>query len=616
MIGKTLSKGRNAYGLARYLLAEKDCHHQARASVQLIGGTLPGTTPAEIGAACDALLAASESGNRKTPPLHVFHAVFSLGPSDRPLTTAEWQMVGDEAARELGYAYYSLVLHDDGHMHMIGERADPRSSKLVSDQLDGERIVDITQRLADRLGLSPVAASDEVASRDRVSIEMAKKGVPPPRHLLRETVAEALKGAKADARLSASEFVERLAVRGVDARPAYGPDGAVKGWSFRAAGMDSGVSGSRLGPALGWSQLQKKIEFDPARDRARITRIRSGFAWVEAQPLTEGVRYDAPAASAAGEKITGTDASGDDPRPHHEGRPDRLQDRDDRREDADGGRPGARHLVNGAAGGQGGPARSVGPDPRFPTREDIDDRAAAGPGSRNSESRTARAIAVARLRTRDWSSLRDRAKPAVRRVAEQLDRAEQRMALRLEKARRMPPENFFHKNLRQQLKAIEKTQGDLAEACQTARKERAKVRRPRGLDRLSPLKWLRHWEERDKADRKVRAADALHDLGKRALAEKRRLIYPALDQHRRDRDAQRADAVAEAEARNAEDRKIIDAARAVLRDHPELALKGAQAVLEAAERLIEREEAQRRALAARPAFRPVPEPEPPTGWRP
>ena len=96
------------------------------------------------------------------------------------------------------------------------------------------------------------------------------------------------------------------------------------------------------------------------------------------------------------------------------------------------------------------------------------------------------------------------------------------------------------------------------------------------------------------------------------------MVEPTLALDLKERLAERDAAVAKVEERNALDRRLLAAARAVLRDDPKLARKGLEAVLEAARQKIAEEEAsQRRALVERRVvFRPVEEPEPPTGWRP
>lgn len=304
----------------------------------------------------------------------------------------------------------------------------------------------------------------------------------------------------------------------------------------------------------------------------------------------------------------------DDPQPDQQGRADRH-------EDLVVGRPGLRLVDGGSAGGGRGPDRSASTDARLHPGPRLHDRITNGHPVEPRKNGQARALARAKLRRHDWASTRERAKPAVVKISERLDRAEREMAFRLAKARRIEPPSFMAKVLRDSVAKFDAELQKAQEAREAAWLDMlaAKKALPNKFWARSPFEWFARWQRYSDALKALERAGEVRDIARAAATEKRRVALPALDQDSRERRDKRDAAVAAVERQNADDRLLIAAARQVLRDDPGLALKGLKAVLEEAARRLEQQDAHRLALERRATFRVVAravEPEPSTTYGP
>lgn len=507
----------------------------------------------------------------------------------------------------------ALVFHDkerrggqgDRHAHLVLGRVGPDGKPLVSgfEKIRLETAIRICEF---ELGEAPVLGEHFASSvrwlrkNDRVEIA---------------DWLESVHGADPDRPRSAASPSKRQALerQGLDLSAAR--ESVKAAWSaadgvaaFHAAMSENGLSAVPGDKPGVWIVRAGDVEVG-ALDRILGEKRKA----VAERMQKEGKKNDADSPAQTVEKADVAQAADrrDDPQPDQQGRPDRH-------EDAELSRPGPGPSDGGSSGRGGGPNRFVATDARLHSGPRFDDRDAARQPDQPRQNGQARALARAKLRQHDWTSLRERSKPALVLVSERLDRWERDMSTRLDKARRVRPESFLTKGLRDGVRKLDLDLAAANAACDEAFKAMVAIKRPRGFWAMSPRAWFDTWQARAEAEARFEAAQQLRADLRAALKEKRRLVEPTLALDLKERLAERDAAVAKVEERNALDRRLLAAARAVLRDDPKLARKGLEAVLEAARQKIAEEEAsQRRALVERRVvFRPVEEPEPPTGWRP
>lgn len=510
----------------------------------------------------------------------------------------------------------ALVFHDkerrggqgDRHAHLVLGRVGPDGKPLVSgfEKIRLETAVRICEF---ELGEAPVLGEHFASSvrwlrkNDRVEIA---------------DWLESVHGADPDRPRSAASPSKRQALerQGLDLSAAR--ESVKAAWStadgaaaFHAAMSERGLSVTPGDKSGVWIVRSGETEIG-ALDRILGEKRKAVAERLQKEGKKNDVASPAPALEAVpvvAEKDAAADRP-DDPVADKQGRTDRLKNRDQGRRDA-------RPVDGRGAGGARGSDRGLAADPGFHPGPGRDDRDAAGHATgQPRQNGQALALARARLRQHDWTALRERAKPALVLVSERLDRWERDIVLRLQKAQRIRPESILTKGLREGVRKLEADLVAANAACDEAFQSMVAIKRPKGFWTMSPKAWFDTWQARGQAEARFEAAKQLRADLRAALKEKRRMVDPALAFDYKERRAER-DAVVEAiRERDALDRRLLAAARAILRDDPALARKGVEAVLEAARQRLAEEEAQRRALSRQTALRPEPEPEPPTGWRP
>jgi hypothetical protein len=260
LISKIL-KGTTALGLVKYMYSARDSEGRAREQIVDLGGTIAGSTVAEIGAQFRAL-ASLRPQLRKTTA----HLMLRWTEEDRP-STAEQAMMAKQHAETMGFRHWRATGHGD-HLHIGASRVNSDSS-VVTDSDDFLKGETSRAELEIRFGLTRVAPSHlrdpqqrmfHVAVPSREELALAQKGEPSVRLQLQEAITVAL-GSGA----TFAEFANELWSLGVEARPNLQKTGRVAGVSFVLSGVE--MAGSSLGRSFSWVNLKKRgLDYEQARD--------------------------------------------------------------------------------------------------------------------------------------------------------------------------------------------------------------------------------------------------------------------------------------------------------------------------------------------------------------
>ncbi|MEP7452165.1 DNA-primase RepB domain-containing protein [Phyllobacterium sp. SB3] len=261
MIGK-LVKGAGARGLVDYLLGTHDMNGNPRERVNIIGGTMAGTSGREIAAEFGQLRALKSRVGKA-----VAHQCLRLPEGDPIPDDATWSRIADRWAGEMGFESYITVCHGN-HIHIAASRINP-DGQVVSDAHDWRRSesairkieteFELTQIESSHL-LEPEKATDHRKAPDRGQIAMAERGEVPPSTILAEMI---------DSRLAegctVSSLVEHLEAHGVIVRPNISATGSVSGLAYQLDGTD--ITAKAMGRGFTWSNMQKRgLSYEQDRD--------------------------------------------------------------------------------------------------------------------------------------------------------------------------------------------------------------------------------------------------------------------------------------------------------------------------------------------------------------
>ena len=236
---------------------------------RVIGGNMSGQTAEELRQEFEAV-------RRQRPDIGkpVHHASLSAGERDR-ITVEEWREIAARYVERMGYkdAPYVVVQHRDGvrdHIHILTSRVDV-NGKVVSDWRCKQRAEDVLREIEREHGLELVKSSREVkrAAPSRGELERFNRtGELSAKMSMQAHVELALKDAP-----TATEFIERLQLRGIETIPYVQKSGKATGVSFRKG--EELMKGSDLGRGFSWNALQERgLDYQPERDRPAIEAAR------------------------------------------------------------------------------------------------------------------------------------------------------------------------------------------------------------------------------------------------------------------------------------------------------------------------------------------------------
>ena len=236
---------------------------------RIIGGNMSGQSKSELAREFKLI-----SGQRPDIEKPVHHASLSAGEKDQ-ISVEQWQEIAARYIKEMGYkdAPYVVIQHRDGktdHVHILTSRVDVRGN-VTSDWKCKERAQKVLRGIERDYGLEQVKSSHEVdrAAPKRGEIERFNRtGELSIKMSLQGHVEHALKDAP-----TATEFIEKLQMVGVDVIPYIGKEGRATGVSFRKGKQV--MKGSDLGRGFSWNALQERgLDYNQKRDRPSIEAAR------------------------------------------------------------------------------------------------------------------------------------------------------------------------------------------------------------------------------------------------------------------------------------------------------------------------------------------------------
>ena len=256
---------------------------------RIIGGNMSGQTKGELTREFEAV-------SRQRPDIEkpVHHVSLSAGERDE-ISVAEWREVAGKYVEQMGYkdAPYVVIQHRDrprDHVHILTSRVDVKG-KVISDWRCKQRAEKVIREIEREYGLEQVKSSRDVtrAAPNRGELERFNRtGELSAKMALQGHVETALRATP-----TATEFIERLQLSGVEAIPYVQKDGRVTGISFRT-GREL-MKGSDLGRGFSWHGLQQRgLSYDQERDRPAImaTKERALLGRTEPTTALERTRVD------------------------------------------------------------------------------------------------------------------------------------------------------------------------------------------------------------------------------------------------------------------------------------------------------------------------------------
>lgn len=240
---------------------------------RIIGGNMSGQTLEELTTEFEAV-------RRQRPDIEkpVHHASLSASERDE-ISVEEWREIAAKYVERMGYkdAPYVVIQHRDGardHVHILTSRVDVRGN-VVSDWKCKERAETVLREIEKEHGLEQVKSSREVlrAAPSRGELERFNRtGELSAKMALQGHVETALRDSP-----TATEFIERLQLSGVEAIPYVQKSGRVTGISFRK-GKEL-MKGSDLGRGFSWNALQERgLSYDQERDCPAVETARERFS--------------------------------------------------------------------------------------------------------------------------------------------------------------------------------------------------------------------------------------------------------------------------------------------------------------------------------------------------
>ncbi len=220
----------------------------------------------------------------------VLHASFSLVPGET-LTNEQFTEACETWMEKMGFDLtsnqYRIVRHKDTeheHTHLVINRIDILSGKVVIDSFDRYRSQEIIRQLEQTYALEPVASSWQTFKK--LDQELALT----PELSSRKELAHKIEQAAED-KPTMPQFFQRLAEQQIQAKVQFTRNGKPRGITYQEAAEEK-VAGNTLGKAYSFPGLQKylKVNYDPARDNQELVDI---FQRSRQQQASQSVREPA-----------------------------------------------------------------------------------------------------------------------------------------------------------------------------------------------------------------------------------------------------------------------------------------------------------------------------------
>lgn len=247
---------------------------------RLIGGNMSGQTQ-------EGLAQEFEAISRQRPDIEkpVHHTSLSSHEKDE-ISVDKWREIAADYIEKMGYgdAPYVVFQHRDGetdHIHILTSRVDVKG-KVISDWRCKERGEEVCREIERKYGLEQTTPSREVerAAPTRGELERFRRtGELSAKMALQSHVDLALKDSP-----TATEFIDRLNVSGIEVIPYVQKSGRMTGISFRK-GKEL-MKGSDLGRGFSWPALQQRgLDYQPERDRPAIEAAKERSALIRSETI-------------------------------------------------------------------------------------------------------------------------------------------------------------------------------------------------------------------------------------------------------------------------------------------------------------------------------------------
>jgi hypothetical protein len=263
-----LIKGKTMGGLVAYLLGTHDHSGQRRERAQVIGGTMSGTTKAELTNEFKAV-----TDLRPRLKKNVVHQSINFPDNERNLSDQELSAIGAHWAEGMGFEAYAIVSHGD-HIHLACSRV-KLDGDVVSDRHDFKKSEALIRQIEEKFDLVKVEAShllepENAHNHKRAitlqEISMIENGDQVERFQLTNLLDQTLEEAT-----TATEFVELLEGQDIDVRPAFDGSGKLKGFSYVVKDNGAIFTSETLGRSYSYKNLLRKgLDYEPSRDRETL----------------------------------------------------------------------------------------------------------------------------------------------------------------------------------------------------------------------------------------------------------------------------------------------------------------------------------------------------------
>ncbi len=237
----------------------------------LVGGNMCGNGAKELSQEFG-LSRRARPGTRKP----VWHCSISLAPGEN-LQPEQWAKLADKFMQKMEFTkqyQYIAVQHFDkdlAHIHIVASRIGMNSNLWIGNW-EAHKAHEITNILAAEFGLQQV----EIKSKAIKSLtpgeigKFRRTGDAPEKLQLQQIIATAMSD-----RPTIEEFLERLEIVGVTARPNIAQTGRMNGFSFGISGSTILFSGSKLGKKYTWMKLREVLNYEPDRDNQILNGCRN-----------------------------------------------------------------------------------------------------------------------------------------------------------------------------------------------------------------------------------------------------------------------------------------------------------------------------------------------------
>jgi hypothetical protein len=272
MIGN-LVKGRDATGLAKYLLSAVDHAGNLRERVNILGGTLAGRTAAAIAAELDAF-----QGLRPTLGVHLVHQMLRLADFEDELTDSTWLTIAKRWVADMGFQAWLAIAHEDQHIHIVASRVCIDGS-VVSDQNDYFRSETCVRQIEREFGLVKVKPShlldherkqthQKVATKGATEIER-EHGIAMPAKIIAGEIDRIFASGST---VTLQAFVADLQSCGIDVRPNLAATGKMSGFAYRMGNVK--VTSSAMGRSYTWARLLARgLAYDVGADQQILRNL-------------------------------------------------------------------------------------------------------------------------------------------------------------------------------------------------------------------------------------------------------------------------------------------------------------------------------------------------------